>query len=156
MAGWPPFPPPSPTPLALDHSPQSLAAQATTEPLLRRTTCENEQRIAARTGTGRFFRIVGWALTLALGLGSLLFDGLLRLLSLAYPLPIPATLLTAALAATVRLLPGLIGMPMPPAVGGILTCRTAIPCLGILGLEELLAAFQQTASLPWASTRALP
>ena len=96
-----------------------------------------EQLVAAWPGTRRFFRIVGWALTLALSLG-----GLLCFAPLAEPLPIAATLLTAALPAMVRLPPDLVGMPMPPAVGCILTRRTAIPRLGILRLEELLAAFQ--------------
>jgi hypothetical protein len=107
-----------------------------------RTPRGNEQLVAARTGTGRFFQIVGWALTLALGLGGLLGSGLLRLSPLADPLAIAATLLAATLAAPLRLPPHLVGMPMPPAVGCILTRRTAIPRLAILGLEELLAAFQ--------------
>ena len=116
----------------------------------------NEQLVTARPGTRRFFRSVGWALTLALGLGGLLGSGLLRLSPLADPLPVAATLLTAALPALLRLPPGLVGTPMPPTVRCILTRRTAIPRLGILGLEELLAAFQQAAPLPWPSTRALP
>ena len=123
---------------------------------MRAAPRRNEQLVAARTGTTRFLRIVGWALTLALGFGGLLSSGLLRLSPLANPLAIAATLLTATLAAMVRLPPGLVGMPMPPAVCCILTRRTTIPCLGILGLERLLAAFQQTAAPPWPSTRALP
>ena len=123
---------------------------------MRTTPRGHEQLVAARTGTGRFFRIVGWALTLALGLGGLLGRGLLRLPPLADPLPIAATLLTAALPAMLRLPPDLVGMPMPPAVRCILTRRTAIPRLGILGLEELLAAFQQAAPPPWPPTGALP
>jgi hypothetical protein len=79
---------------------------------------------------------------LALSLGGLLRRGPLCFAPLAEPLSIAVTLLTAALPAMVRLPPDLVGMPMPPAVGGILTRRTAIPRLGILGLEELLAAFQ--------------
>lgn len=102
----------------------------------------HEQLVAAWPGTRRFFRIVGWALTLALSLGGLFNGNLLRLPSLADPLSIAATLLAAALPAMVRLPPDLVGMPMPPAVGCILTRRTAIPCLAILRPEELLAAFQ--------------
>jgi hypothetical protein len=114
-----------------------------------------EQLIAAGSGTRRFFRIVGWALTLALSLGGLLCRGLLCFAPLAEPLPIAATLLTAALPAMVRLPPDLVGMPMPPAVGCILTRRTTIPRLGILRLEELLAAFQQAAPPPRPLTGAL-
>ena len=102
----------------------------------------HEQLVAAWSGTRRFFRIVGWALTLAISLGGLLCRGLIGFSPLTEPLPIAVALLTAALPAMVRLPPDLVGMPMPPAVGGILTRRTAIPRLGILGLEELLAAFQ--------------
>ena len=108
----------------------------------------NEQLVAAWPGTRRFFRIVGWALTLALSLGGLLCRGLLCFAPLAEPLPIAATLLTAALPAMVRLPPDLVGMPMPPAVGCIPTRRTTIPRLGILRLEELLAAFQQATPPP--------
>jgi hypothetical protein len=86
-----------------------------------------------------------------------LFDaGLLDLLPLADPLPIAATLLTAALAAALRLPPDLIGMPTTPTLGGILTCRTAIPSLAVFGFEEPLAAFQQAATLPRPPTGALP
>ena len=102
----------------------------------------NEQLVAAWPGTRRFFRIVGWALTLALGLGGLLCRSLIGFSPLAEPLPIAVALLTAALPAMVRLPPDLIGMPVPPAVCGVLTCHTTIPRLPILGLEELLAAFQ--------------
>jgi hypothetical protein len=101
-----------------------------------------KQLIAAGSGTRSFFRIVAWALTLALSLGGLLCRGLLCFAPLADPLSIAATLLTAALSAMVRLPPDLIGVPMPPAVGCFLTRRTAIPRLAILGSEELLAAFQ--------------
>ena len=123
---------------------------------MRRTPRGNEQLVTARTGTSRFLRLFGWALTLALGLGSLLGSGLLRLSTLADPLPIAATLLTAALAATLRLPPHLVGMPMPPTVCCILTSHAAISRLRIFGLEELLAAFQQAAPLPRPPTRALP
>ena len=116
----------------------------------------NEQLVTAWTGTRRFFRSLGWALTLALGLGGPLDARLLRLPPLANPLAIATTLLATALLAVLRLPPGLVGMPMPPAVGCILTRRTAIPRLAILGLEGLLAAFQQTAAPPRPSTRALP
>ncbi len=156
MTRRPAFPPPSPLPLALDHTPYRLAAQATAESLVGRTPRGNEQLIAARSGTGRSLRIVGWALTLALPLGGLLAPGLLRLSSLADPLAIAATLLTAALSATIRLPPRLVGTPIPPAIRRILARRTAIPRLGILGLEELLAAFQQAAPPPWPLTGALP
>jgi hypothetical protein len=115
-----------------------------------------EQLIAAGSGTRRFFRIVGWALTLAIGLGGLLCRSLIGFSPLTEPLPIAVALLTAALPAMVRLPPDLIGMPVPPAVCGILTRRAAIPRLGILGLEELLAAFQQAAPPPWPLTGALP
>jgi hypothetical protein len=115
-----------------------------------------EQLIAAGSGTRRFFRIVGWALTLAISLGGLLCRGLIGFSPPAEPLPITVALLTAALPAMVRLPPDLIGMPVPPAVCGILTRRAAIPRLGILGLEELLAAFQQAAPPPWPLTGALP
>ena len=115
---------------------KALTAQARTEPLMRRAPRGNEQLVAARTGTRRFFRSVGWALTLALRLGGFLGCGLLRLPPLADPLPIAATLLTAALPATLRLPPGLVGTPTPPTVRRILTRRTAIPRLGILGLER--------------------
>jgi hypothetical protein len=123
---------------------------------MRRTPRGNEQHVAARTGTGRFLRIVGWALTLALGLGGLLSSGLLRLAPLANPLPIAVTLLTATLAAFLRLPPSLVGMPTPPAVRCILTRHAAIARLGILGMEELLAAFQQATPPPWPPTGALP
>ena len=115
-----------------------------------------EPLVAARPGTRRFFRIVGGALTLALRLGGPFDGSLLRLSPLADPLSIAATLLAAALTASLRLPPGLIGMPMSPAVRGILTRRTAIPRLGVLRLEELLAAFQQAAPLPRLPTGALP
>ena len=114
-----------------------------------------KQLVATRPRTRRFFRIVGWALTLAFSLGGLLCRGLLCFAPLAEPLPIAATLLTAALPAMVRLPPDLIGMPVPPAVCGILTRHAAIPRLGILGLEELLAAFQQAAPPPRPLTGAL-
>ena len=58
--------------------------------------------------------------------------------------------------ATLRLPPGLTGTPTPPAVRCILTHRTAIPRLGMLGLKELLAVFQQAAPSPRSLTRALP
>ena len=102
----------------------------------------NEQLVAARTGTRRFFRSVGWALTLALRLRGFLDYGLLGLPPLADSLPIAVTLLTAALPATLRLPPCLVGTPTPPTVCRILTRRTAIPRLVIVGLEELLTAFQ--------------
>ena len=123
---------------------------------MRRVPRGNEQLVTARTGTRRFSRSGGWALTLALRLGDFFGSGLLHLPPLADPLAIPTTLLTAALAPTLRLPPGLPGTPMSPAVGCILTCRTAIPRLSILGLEELLAAFQQAAPPPWPLTGALP
>jgi hypothetical protein len=116
----------------------------------------NEQIVAAWTGTRRFFRSIGWALTLALRLGGLLGSGLFRLLPLADPLAIPTTLLTATLPASLCLPPGLAGTPMPPAVRCIPTHQTAIPRLGIFGLKELLAVFQQTAAPPWRLTGALP
>ncbi|MGA2253529.1 MAG: hypothetical protein ABSG53_02615 [Thermoguttaceae bacterium] len=91
----------------------------------------NEQLVAAWTGTRRLFRILGWALTLALRLSGFLGSGLLRLPPLANPPAIPTTLLTAALAPVLRLPPRLAGTPKPPAVRCILTRRTAIPRLGI-------------------------
>src|ERR1039458_2673411 len=121
---------------------------------MRATPRGNEQLVAARTGTRRFFRSVGWALTLVLRLGGLLRSGLPRLLPLAGPLAIPTTRLTAALPASLCLPPGLAGTPMPPAVRCILTRQTAIPRLGIFGLKELLAVFQQTAAPPWRLTGA--
>jgi len=116
----------------------------------------NEQLVTARTGTGRFFRSIGWALTLAFHLSGFFGSRLLRFPLLADPLAIPTTLLTAALAPTLRLPPGLTGTPTPPAVRCIMTHRTAIPRLGMLGLKELLAVFQQTAPSPWRLTGALP
>ena len=116
----------------------------------------NKQLVAARPSTGSFFQSLGWALTLALRLGGLCGSSLLRLPPLAHPLTIPATLLPTALAAAVRLPPGLAGTPMPPTIRCILTRRTAIPRLGIFGLEELLAAFQQAATLPRRLAGALP
>jgi hypothetical protein len=101
-----------------------------------------EQLITAGAGTRRFFRIVGWALTLALGLGGLFCRGLIGFSPLAESLPIAVTLLTATLPAMVRLPPDLIGMPVPPAVCGLLACHTTIPRLRIFGPEELFAAFQ--------------
>ena len=124
--------------------------------MTRRTPRTYEQHVAARTGTRRFFRSVGWALTLALHLRGFFGSDLLRSRPLADPLPIAATLLTAALPATLRLPPCLVGAPTPPTVCRILTCRTAIPRLVIVGLEELLAAFQKTAPLPRRLTGALP
>jgi len=123
---------------------------------MRTTPRGNEQLVAARTGTRRFFRSIRWALTLALRLGGFLGSGLLRIPPLADPLAMPTTLLTAALAPTLRLPPGLAGTPMPPAVRCILTHQTAIPRLGIFGLKELLAVFQQTAAPPRRLTGALP
>jgi hypothetical protein len=102
------------------------------------------------------FRIRGWALTLAIGLDGLLGGIFFRLPSLTRPLSIATTLLTAALPATRRLSPILVGTPASPAVRRILTCRAAIPRLGILGLEEPLAAFEQAATPPGAPTGALP
>jgi hypothetical protein len=101
----------------------------------------DEQFVAARPGTRRFFHRLGWALTLALCLSGFFGIGLFRLAPLANPLAIPATLLTAALAAAVRLPPRLTGTPMTPAVCRLLACRTTIPRLGIRGIEELLTAF---------------
>jgi hypothetical protein len=113
---------------------------------MRTTLRRNKQLITARTGARNFFRSIGWALTLALRLrgflSSFFSSFFFRLPPLADPLPIPAVLLTAAIPATLRLPPGLVGMPTSPAICRILTRRTAIPRLGILGLEELLAAFQ--------------
>jgi len=123
---------------------------------MRTTLRGNEQLVTARTGTRRFFRSVGWALTLALRPSDFFGSGLLRLPSLADPLAIPTTLLTAALAPTLRLPPGLAGTPTPPAVRRIPTQGTAIPGLGIFGLEELLAVFQQTAAPSRPPTRPLP
>lgn len=109
----------------------------------------NEQLVAAWTGTKRFFQNCGWALTLALRLNDF-FDSRplahqlgspLGRLPLANPLAISTTLLTATLAPTLCLLPSLAGTPMPPAVRGTPTHQTAIPRLGIFGLEELLATF---------------
>jgi len=124
--------------------------------LPRRTPRRNEQHVTARTGTRRFFYSLGWALTLALRQGGFLGYGLLGLPPLADSSPIAATLLTAALPATLRFPPGLVGIPMPPTVSFLLTRRTAIPRLGILGLEELLTAFQKTTPLPRRLTGALP
>jgi hypothetical protein len=151
-----PFTPPSPSRLALQNSPQSLTAQARTESLTRRSPRGDEQLVATRTGTRRFFRCIGWALTLALRLGGFLGCGLLGLPPLTNPLPIAATLLAAALPPTLRLPPSLVGTPTPPTVCRILTRRTAIPRLVVVGLEELLAAFQKTAPLPRRLTGALP
>jgi len=123
---------------------------------MRATMRGNEQLVTARTGTGRFFRSIGWALALAFCPGGFFGGSLLRFPTLADPLAIPTTLLTAALAPTLRLPPGLTGTPTPPAVRCILTHRTAIPRLDMLGLKELLAVFQQTAPPPWPPTRALP
>ena len=123
---------------------------------MRRAPHGNEQLVAAWTGTRRFFRILGWALTLALRLSGFLGSGLYRLPPLADPPAIPTTLLTAALAPILRLPPDLAGTPMPPAIRCILARRAAIPRLGIFGLKELLAVFQQTAPPPWRLTRALP
>lgn len=123
---------------------------------MRTAPRRREQRVAARSGTGRFFPSVGWAVALALGLGGLFIDRLLRLPPLPHPLAIAATLLTAAFPAAVRLPPGLAGTPMPPPFRGPLTRRTAIPRLWPSGLEELLAAFQQAATPPRPPTRALP
>ena len=123
---------------------------------MRRAWRGNKQLVAARSPTRDSFRSIGWALTLAPGFGGLLQGSLFRLPPLTNPLSIAATLLAATLTASFRLPPSLIGMPMSPAVGRILTCRTAIPRLGILGLEELLAAFQQAAPPPWPPRGALP
>jgi hypothetical protein len=123
---------------------------------MRATLRGNEQLVTARTGTRRFFRSIGWALTLALCPGGFFGGSLLRFPTLADPLAIPTTLSTTTLAPTLRLPPCLTGTPTPPVVGCILTRRTAIPRLGMLGLEELLAVFQQTAPSPWPPTRALP
>lgn len=122
---------------------------------MRTASRGREQLVAARTGTRRFFRSIAWALTLALALGGLLGDGLLRFAPLTYPLSIATTLLAAALAADPGLPPSLAGTPMPPPICRLLACRTAVPRLGILGLKELLAAFQQTAATTRPSTRAL-
>ena len=107
-------------------------------------------------GHKRFFRSVGSAVTLAIGFR----DGLGSPLSRLPPLPdtqsIPTTLLAAALTPFLSLPPGLVGTPMPPTVCCILACRAAIPHLGIFGLEELLAAFQQAAPLPRRLAGALP
>jgi len=81
---------------------------------------------------------------------------LLGLPPLADPLPIAATLLTAAFPAALRLSPGLVGTPTPPTIRRILTRRTAIPRLVVVGLEELLTAFQKTTPLPRRLTGALP
>jgi len=86
----------------------------------------------------------------------LLGCGLLGLPPLTDPLPIAATLLTAALPAARRLSPGLVGTPTPPTIRRILTRRTAIPRLVVVGLEELLTAFQKTTPLPRRLTGALP
>ena len=123
---------------------------------MRRTGRRNKQLVAARTVTRRFFRRRGWALTLALGRGGRLGSGLSRLPPLADPFPIPATLLTAVLPPPLRLPPRLVGTPLPPTLRRLLTRRTAIPRLGIFGLEEPLAAFQQEAPQPGLLTGALP
>ena len=107
---------------------------------MRAPSCGNEQLVAARTGTRRFFRSGGWALTLALRLRGFLDYGLLGLPPLADALPIAATLLTAALPATLRLPPGLAGTPMPPPICRPLTRWTAIPRLRPLWLKEPLAS----------------
>ena len=88
------------------------------------------EHVAARLGTRGLFRSLGWALTLALRLRGFLGYGFLGLPPLADSLPIAATLLTAALPATLRLPPDLVGTPTPPTVCRILTRRTAIPRLG--------------------------
>ena len=91
-----------------------------------------------------------------MGLGGLLGSNPFRLMPMTYPLSIAATLLTTARAAPLRLPPDLVGMPTPPTVGSILTCRAAVPRLGVFGLEEPFAAFQQTAPLPGPPAGALP
>jgi hypothetical protein len=121
---------------------------------MRTARRRNEQLVAPRSGTRRSFQIVGWALALALG--GLLGLAPLRLTSLANPLPIPATLLPAALAATVRLPPGLAGTPGPPPLGCLLTRRTAIPRLRAARHKGLLAPLQQTATPPRPPARGLP
>ncbi|MBM3153170.1 MAG: hypothetical protein FJZ96_13370 [Chloroflexi bacterium] len=106
------------------------------------TPQRNEQLVAAWAGTRTFFRIVGWALTLALGLGNLLSGSPLHFSTLPQPLSVPAALLAAALPAVVCLPPGLAGAPTPPAIRRILTRRTAVPCLRPLRLKEPFASLQ--------------
>jgi hypothetical protein len=152
----PPFTPPPPPRLALEHSPQGLAAQARTEPLVRAPPRRSEQLVAARTSAGKFFQSIGWALALALPLGGLLAGSLLRLAPLAHPPAIPTTLPAAALPPTFRLPPSPAGTPPPPSPGFLLTCRTAVPRLRMPGLKELLAAFEQTPPSSRRPTGALP
>lgn len=123
---------------------------------MRRTPRGNEQIVAPRPGTGRFFPSLGWALTLALGLDPLLRSGLLRLTPPAHPFAIPATLLAATLPAPFRLPPRLARAPTPPAIGRLLTRRTAIPRLRVPGPEELPATLQQAATASRPPRRALP
>ena len=145
-----------PEPFPLDDSAQRLTAGRAAKPLAGAAPGRREVLIAAGTIAAKKFGAVGWALTLALRLRDFFGSGLLRLPPLADPLAIPTTLLTAAVAPTLRLPPSLAGTPMPPAVRCILTHRTAIPRLDIFGLKELLAVFQQTAAPPWRLTGALP
>jgi hypothetical protein len=146
----------SPSLLALDHSAQSPTAQARTEPLMRTAWRGSEELITAGAGTRRLWASTRWALTLALRLGHPLGPGPLGLPLIACPPPIPATLLAAALPATVRLPPGLTGTPRSPAVRRPLTCRTAIPRLRPPGLKDPLASLQQTTPPPRPPARALP
>jgi hypothetical protein len=166
---WPSLSPSSPTRFPLDHSPQSLSAPTRTEALVWTAARRNEQLIAAWPGTGRLFRRVGWALTLAWRRDRLrhrlfrfrrlrvpLGSGLFRFPPLLHPLAIPATLLPATLPPAWTLAPHLTGPPMPPTIGRVLTRRTAIPRLGILRHKERFAAFEQATSPPRPLTRALP
>jgi hypothetical protein len=64
--------------------------------------------------------------------------------------------LATALTARFRLPPSLAGTPRTPALGGLLARRTAIPRLRAVGLEELLAAFQQAAATPRPEHKPVP
>ncbi len=123
---------------------------------MRRTPPWDKQFVTAGSGTGRFFKSLGWALTLA-GLRRCLEDRrLLRLAPLTHPLSIPATLPAAARAPCLRLPPAPPGTPRTPTACRLPTGRTAIPRLRAAGLEELLAALQQAAAAPRPARRALP
>ena len=116
----------------------------------------NKQLVAARTGTGRFFQSRRLGADPRAGPGRFLQQR---------PLPPPAARAPAGDTGnsagddTRGRLPSSARSgrhAKPPPLCRLLTPPTAIPRLGIVGLEELLAAFQQAATPPRPPTRALP
>ena len=159
---WPPLPPSqprslSPSPFALDHPAQSLTAGWAAKFLARTANGTHKPLFAARTLAAKKFEFACWALTLAdlrrthagrfryrrelyLGLGGLPAFRAATSIPLALILPFLPPIRSLAI------LPA--GPSLPPSPSRGLALGATVSGLGVGGTKGLLAAFEQTRSLP--------